>query len=327
MDRLPFQNWSEDEHGSDDEKAVVFQSLVATITFQSVFDVSLEAKAVKFLKYVEPHNEESADHFLHSLGRTDDESLKNFVQCIGVLLSSTSQIITTTAMKMLDRLIWTCSSAVYFTLVKADLIPQLINTLNPQSLLFTEAEDIHINVMKIITHSLWLTSPYGIASLGIEDDDGQQAVHETVFKQSLIPSEKYRNYLCTNRSLIVDGDQAYEFMILLAQLLRISPYYQPTMKFVLHIPVVLTIPSCLAFFEDDRSIWNFQHSMNTAQQEWNEKGGEARQIGKTVHEMLRMEGFEDVSEEKLQNDQNELSGRWIVAKSIQWNILQAMNLP
>ncbi|KAK2950715.1 hypothetical protein BLNAU_14386 [Blattamonas nauphoetae] len=127
-----FMNLDEDELESEREKAIVFLSLVDTVKVQHVLDATLEAKAVKLLEYVIPYSRESADAFLISHGRTTDESLTNFVQCIVVLLSSASQTITTAAMRILEALIWKCSAQVHFAFVKADLIPHLINTLNLQ---------------------------------------------------------------------------------------------------------------------------------------------------------------------------------------------------
>ncbi|KAK2950672.1 hypothetical protein BLNAU_14343 [Blattamonas nauphoetae] len=66
--------------------------------------------------------------------------------------------------------------------------------------------------------------------------------------------------------------------------------------------------------------------MNNSQREWNDQGREMRQMGKAVHRMLRMEGIEDVIDEKLQNDNNEIVGQWAVILSIQWNNKQGMNL-
>ncbi|KAK2950675.1 hypothetical protein BLNAU_14346 [Blattamonas nauphoetae] len=136
----------------------------------------------------------------------------------------------------------------------ADLIPQLINTLNPLSLSFVTAENIHMCLIYCITCFLWLATPPGLEDLGIEDHDGQLAVHETVLKQVLIPSEEYIWHLCLNRLSIVDGLLSMRFMSLLAQLLRISSYYQPTMDFVLRIPLLgIEIGPCCPSQEDDNT--------------------------------------------------------------------------
>ncbi|KAK2956146.1 hypothetical protein BLNAU_8926 [Blattamonas nauphoetae] len=184
-----FLNWHYNRNESDSEKAVIFQSLVATMKSQPAFDVNLEAKALKFLKSVDPVEPKSADAFLSSHGRTTDESLTHFIQSMVVLISSTSQTITTAAMKMLFSLLLWSSEKVHLSLIKADLIPQLIIALNPHSLSFTEAVDIHINLMKTIRWFVARSTPHSLAELGIQDLNEQQAVHETVFQQVFLPSE------------------------------------------------------------------------------------------------------------------------------------------
>ncbi|KAK2954367.1 hypothetical protein BLNAU_10699 [Blattamonas nauphoetae] len=294
--------------------------------FQPSLDIYLEAKAVKFLKSVDLNYQKKADAFLNSFGRATDESLTNFIQSIVVLVSSPSQVIATSAMEMLKYLIVYCSATIRLALVKADLMHQLILTLNPLSLSFAEAVDMHINVMKIVQSSLWLTTPYGLSRLKIKGDNAQQAVHETVLKQVLFPSEEYISHLCANRFLIIDGDLSKYFLDLLAQLIWTCPHYQPTMDFVIRMPVVLAIPSCLAFLEENRSFWSFLVFMVNFQWGWNCERGKVRQISKTVHRMLRMEGIADVIEEKLRNDKRGLYGGDIIANSIKWNNQQGMNL-
>ncbi|KAK2952601.1 hypothetical protein BLNAU_12429 [Blattamonas nauphoetae] len=322
-----FMNWDEEELESDHEKAVVFRSLVATVKLQPALDVSLEARAVKLLKSVNPDDVTSANDFLCSLASNSDESLSNFVQSFVVLISSPSQIISAATMEMLDSLIMFCSAPVRLALVKSGLIPQLMTTLNPLSLSFTQAVDINIHVMTTIIGTVWLATPEGLEELENEDRDEQQAVHKTVLTQVLAPSETSICRLCINRFSIIDGEFSFAFLILLARLLEISPYHQPTMEIVLHMPVVLTVSSYLTFFKNERSIWLFLYHMINSQRDWNKKGGETRQMGEIVDRMLRMEGIEDVIEPKLQNDKNSLKGGWIVKQSIEWNNLLEMNLP
>ncbi|KAK2945969.1 hypothetical protein BLNAU_19113 [Blattamonas nauphoetae] len=229
-------------------------------------------------------------------------------------------------MRILDTLLDRCSAELRLALVQADLIPQLIVTLNTLSLSFTKAIDIHIYLFSSINKLVWLVTPEGLEILGIQDENELQAVHETIFQQVVAPSEQYICNLCMHRFSIFDGDQSYEFMHLLAQLLEISPYHQPTLEIVLHMPIFLTIPICLTFFENDESIWSFLYEMSNSKQEWNKERGEVRQMWKTVHRMLRMEGIEDAIEGTLRNDENGF-GRLIVDESIGWNNLLDMNLP
>ncbi|KAK2953791.1 hypothetical protein BLNAU_11194 [Blattamonas nauphoetae] len=327
IDCSAFLNWSEEKLPSEDEKALVFQSLVATVKFQPALDDSLEAKAVSFLKSVGLDDEKSADAFLNKFGRTADESSTNFVRSIVVLLSSPSHAVVPAAMKILETLMDFCSATVDLALVKADLIPQLIITLHPLSLSLADAVDIHINVMTIIHNTHWPATPFGLNELRIEDGNEQQAVHETTFQQILVPSEQYIYHLCVNRFSIVDGEQSKSFLALLTQILRICTYHQPTMDFVLNMPIFVTIPSCLTYIEGERSIHYFLFNMVDAQRKWNNLRGPKRLMWKKAHRMLRMEGIEAVIEAKLQNDKSGNRGEWIVDESIEWSNLLGMNLP
>ncbi|KAK2954264.1 hypothetical protein BLNAU_10763 [Blattamonas nauphoetae] len=216
--------------------AVVFRSLVATVKLQPALDGNLERKAVKLLESVGSLTRIFADAFLSNFASFADGPLTDFTQSLVVLISSPNQVITVAAMKLLGSLFWNCAENVRLTLVKADLIPQVINSLTPQSLPFPEAVDIHNSLMTIIRNSIWLATPNGLKYLEIEDNDEQQAVHETVLKQVLIPSEEYIWHLCVNRYSIIDDELSKHFLELLVHLLQISPYYQPTMDLILHLP-------------------------------------------------------------------------------------------
>ncbi|KAK2954388.1 hypothetical protein BLNAU_10720 [Blattamonas nauphoetae] len=294
---------------------------------QPALDVSLEAKAVKFLKSVDLNCQKLADAFLNHFGRTTDESLVNFIQSVVVLISTPSQAIITTTMEILNNLFRNSSAEVRLALVKANLIPQLIITLNPLSLSRADSQEFHVNLLTVISHSVWLAFPNTLAQLRIEDGNGPQTVHETILKQVLVPSEKYICHLCANLFSIVDGQLSTHFLELLTQLLQICLYYQPTMEIVLHMPVVLTIPCCLTFIDNDYSIWLFLSEINSIQRDWNETRRDQHQMWKIVHRLLRMEGIEDVIEAKLRNDRNRYTGACIVDSSIKWNNLLGMNLP
>ncbi|KAK2950456.1 hypothetical protein BLNAU_14574 [Blattamonas nauphoetae] len=179
MDYSPFLHWTNKADENGQEKAVVFRSLVVTLKLQPALDVSLEAKAVKFLESVVARNRLFADSFLGTLASNSGDSSPDFVQSIVVLISSASQAIATASMEMLHSLFDWCSAKYNLTLVKADLIAQLIDTLNPQSLSFAETVDIHTCLMNSINWSTWLSAPDGLEQLETKDDDEEQAVHET----------------------------------------------------------------------------------------------------------------------------------------------------
>ncbi|KAK2948689.1 hypothetical protein BLNAU_16327 [Blattamonas nauphoetae] len=163
--------------------------LTGTMNLQPALDVSLEAKAVKFLESIDPQNQESAEGFIKTFGRTTDASSTKFTRSMVVLLSSPKLAIKTAAMKMLARLIVFYSENILLALLRADLIHQLITSLNPLSLSFADAVDIHISLIANIYNSVYLARPIDLPQLGIEDRDERQAVYEMVLQQVLVPSE------------------------------------------------------------------------------------------------------------------------------------------
>ncbi|KAK2964006.1 hypothetical protein BLNAU_1087 [Blattamonas nauphoetae] len=153
-DCSPFLNWNDNQTESESEKAVVLRSLVATLKLQPALDNTLEAKAVKLLESVNPKSQATSDAFFYRFASNSDDSVTAFMQYFGILLSSVNQSITTAAMKMLDNLLFWCSAKSRLALVQADLILQNIITLNPLSLPFTKAADIHTYLMKIVDWSI-----------------------------------------------------------------------------------------------------------------------------------------------------------------------------
>ncbi|KAK2951361.1 hypothetical protein BLNAU_13740 [Blattamonas nauphoetae] len=178
----------------------------------------------------------------------------------------------------------------------------------------------------MIPTSFRLTTPNVLRQLAIEDHDEPKNVHETVLQQVLVTSEQYICHLCVNRYSIIDGTLSNRFLSLLAQLLERSPYYHPTMDFVLQMPVCLTIPSCLTFFENNETIHYFLVLMNNFQWEWYIQDEDVRRTGTLLLRSLRMEGFEDEMEQILRSNSEGDYGRWIAPCSIGWNNLQGMNL-
>ncbi|KAK2957914.1 hypothetical protein BLNAU_7090 [Blattamonas nauphoetae] len=226
---------------------------------------------------------------------------------------------------MLKTLIMFCSVKHLYLLVQANLIPQLIITLNPQSLSFAEAVDIHTCLIQLLSSSLWLATPAGRARLGIEDNDDKQAFHETLLKQVVAPSENYIRHLCVNRFSIIDERQMSNFLHLLGEIVQIGPHYQTAMDSVLSLPV-FTIPSCLPSIENDLSILYFLHLLIRSQKEWNGKDENVRLSGTTLLGSLRMEGMDDVLDQRMQHSQTGDYGEDIQRYSMEWNTLQGLNI-
>ncbi|KAK2955292.1 hypothetical protein BLNAU_9683 [Blattamonas nauphoetae] len=229
-------------------------------------------------------------------------------------------------MNLLENLIWRCSVKVRLSLIKADIIPQIITALNPQSLDLEESGYIHTSLVRLLTHSVIFATPYCVSQLKITDHDEQHAVSEMVLTQIISPSKQYICHLCTNRNSIVDIDLSNDFVQLLARLLQICPYYHRTMEFVLHMPLTLTIPSSFMSCPNPHSIMFSLEIMYYSQLKWNDHGGEVRQMGKILLPCQRKEGIDDVMEQWLQDDRNGNYGDSLISISLKLIILHGMNV-
>ncbi|KAK2948680.1 hypothetical protein BLNAU_16421 [Blattamonas nauphoetae] len=72
-------------------------------------------------------------------------------------------------MKMLDSLHHNTSTRMHLRLANVGLITHILTSLNPLSLSIADTQDIHSYLISIITLSLWLSTPYALNKLEIED--------------------------------------------------------------------------------------------------------------------------------------------------------------
>ncbi|KAK2959936.1 hypothetical protein BLNAU_5133 [Blattamonas nauphoetae] len=322
---VPFLRWPDNQEASRFGHTVVFQSLVATLKLQPELDVSLEKKAAKFLESLTNKSRWFPDDLLIPYVSHSDGSLTDFVPSILVLLSSPNQVIKTASMKMLQTVVANCSAPLKLLLVKADVFDQLIVSLNPLLASSPDSKHIHSKLLSIIANSVWLITPISLSELEIKDPDEQQALRETVLKQVFIPSKQYICYLCSHYHFLVVEDMSTEFTTLLSQILEIYAHCHPTMEYVLTLPVFLASSSCLTFFESDDSINSFLEDVVDSKEQQNEQGGDIRESEMTIVRSLRMEGIDDVIEERLMNDRSTNNADHIVVNSIEWSNMLGMN--
>ncbi|KAK2950294.1 hypothetical protein BLNAU_14786 [Blattamonas nauphoetae] len=256
-----------------------------------------------------------------------DESVKEFLNSIVVPLASTNQPILNASVYRLTDLFGHCSASLLLKLVRADLIPKLVSSLNPSTISFAEAQKIHIPLINFFDSAQWFACHEGLVNVNITDPKEKQAVYETVLKQVLVPFEEYLRHLCANHHSFVDGILSYDFLNLLSRFYHISPSYPPTMDYVASLPISHTVTSCCTIFEDEASIWRFLARMAYFQRAWNEEGGTVRRSGTEHFCSLRKEGFGDVIEQRLLNNTDTQWGWRISRHSIEWNQMLGMNIP
>ncbi|KAK2944170.1 hypothetical protein BLNAU_20917 [Blattamonas nauphoetae] len=235
-----------------------------------------------------------------------------FVESIAVLISSSKQKIVESTMDLLSFMIQRGLPDTNLAIAESNLIPQLMLTLHPLSLSFTE-EKIHVYLITILSKLLYFFTPVGHRSLDLYDPEYRPVHRDALLTRLLFPLEEYLHHLCSNRYTIPQGDLTDNFMFLLARLLQICPDFQPTMDFVFTLPVLLTITSSLTFFERDRSVDQFLHGLREYLRFWVYANRQARQSEALVYRSVRSEGLEDAIEQQSRTNTREPC-RWVIVE-------------
>ncbi|KAK2952712.1 hypothetical protein BLNAU_12361 [Blattamonas nauphoetae] len=142
-----FLDWDGQPIKKPNDQSKMFTSLVSMLKEGQSLDDSLVEKIILFLKQMSHSLDADSKVILCLLPSTSAESMHSFLTTITVFLSSSKHTIIAAFLEMLNSLLNRCSSQMHLALVKADLIPRLITTLNPQSLSFAEAVEIHSGLM------------------------------------------------------------------------------------------------------------------------------------------------------------------------------------
>ncbi|KAK2941061.1 hypothetical protein BLNAU_24028 [Blattamonas nauphoetae] len=215
---------------------------------------SLEDKAASFLEQISLRSEKDVDSFVFGIVPSSQiESSSDFLESVIRLISLPNQRIVRASLGLVWSIIKYSSQNTRLRLAKEDLITQLVSRLHPLTPSFDNVADFPSHLISIINPLIWLSTRGIPPQLGISPSDEQQTVHETFLNQVLRPSEGYLQHLCSIRYSLLDGRHSTQFMHLLVTLLKICPSHEPTMNFVLTLPVLLTIPSAMTFVDDDGS--------------------------------------------------------------------------
>ncbi|KAK2961610.1 hypothetical protein BLNAU_3408 [Blattamonas nauphoetae] len=203
---------------------------------------------------------------------------------------------------------------------------KLVSSLDLFSPSFTEAEKLHNNLIGVTYDSLMALTERVRDTLQLHNDNEQQELGETVYCQVLLPLEAYIRYICSNRYSLVDGELPASSMLLLAKSLAICPYHEPTMRFVFRLPILPTIPSAMTFYERDIMNLSYRLTMLLAQLKYTTIGGETLNLWNIILRSQRMEGVEDLDEQRLNLDFGGAYGHKVAERAIEWNNLLGMNV-
>ncbi|KAK2961662.1 hypothetical protein BLNAU_3460 [Blattamonas nauphoetae] len=288
----------------------IFCSLVALVKAEYPFDKTLQDRAARFLKSLEPtwNAHDLAAMLVRDLVHSSARSSAGFVESILTLLSSPHSRIVVAALSFLKKTTIESSPTIRCRLVESDLVSKVLAIVQPHTLPISGTEAILNNLIGIIASFAKLAFPSSLRQRGINSAVDQSSHREMIFQNVVLPSSEFVSFLISNRNML-NEKLLLSFLWTLTTLLLICPFHRPTLQFVVASPIVMALSSCLSFIEDDMFLWNILSNINRLLYEWKEEGPEVVQSAKRMMQALFSEGFEDTLEQTLKYDKDGDYGR------------------
>ncbi|KAK2946743.1 hypothetical protein BLNAU_18339 [Blattamonas nauphoetae] len=171
LDKLhePFLNFDPTSDISFEEKSTVYCSLVALVKDEYPFDNALQGRAEQFLENLEPYwgDEIQATRLVTDLVPSSNGSPSGFVESIVSLLSSPNSTVVAAALSFLLQT-GSSSARVKLHFVEADLITNIIATVQPHTPPILGDATIIPTLIGIIVESLSLVRPHDVMDIALE---------------------------------------------------------------------------------------------------------------------------------------------------------------
>ncbi|KAK2950179.1 hypothetical protein BLNAU_14865 [Blattamonas nauphoetae] len=305
----PFLNFDANSEMSFDDKSRLYDSLVALVKAEYPFDDSLQDKAAKFLKSLEPEwgDEDQANQLVTDLVPSSAGSHAGFISSIVILLSSPHSTLKAAALSFIQKTAGISKMRVLWSLLESDLVSNVFAAVQPHTLPISGNERIIECLLRIVNYAAILVSPSYLFVLGVTTAVEQYDRREMIFRKVVIPSSQFLTFLISNRH-VLDEELFHSLMYPLNTLLQLSPFHRPTLEFVLASPIAITFSNCLSFFEDDDHIETSLKNINDSHGKWKTEGAEVFQSGKLMMQALFPEGFEDTLEQMMKHDRTGFRG-------------------
>ncbi|KAK2946740.1 hypothetical protein BLNAU_18336 [Blattamonas nauphoetae] len=310
----PFLNFDSNSSMSFEDQSTIYRSLVTLVKAESPFDNAILDRAALFLKSLEPQlfDRKQATKLLTKLVLSSAGPPSGFVKSILTLLSSPHMIIVAAALSFLNNTFYSSSPMIQLQLVESDIVTNVLAIVQPHTLPILGNETILFNLNHLIRNTTNLALPSHLSELDITTAVEKSNHREMIFQKIVIPSSQFVTFLISNQN-ILNGDLFTSFMYLLSTLLRIGPYHRLTLEFVLASPIVMALPYCLSFNENDGHLWMTLLSIYSPD-DWKKKSREVVQSNKRMIQALFSEGFESFIEQTLMRNKDVVHF-WINSKT------------
>ncbi|KAK2957813.1 hypothetical protein BLNAU_7247 [Blattamonas nauphoetae] len=278
-----FLNFDPNSELSFEDKSAIYCSLVALVKAEYPFDNALQDKTARFLKNLEPKwgDKQAADRLVTDLVPCSAGSPSGFTESILTLFSSPHSTVVAATLSFINRSTKESSPTIQCRLMKSDLIPNILATVQPQTLSVTGNDTRLDNLIRIIRSFLYLAYPPLLRKLDITAAVDAFNHREIIFQKVVLPSSQFVTFLISNRH-VLDEERSYSFMSLWCTHITIGPFHRPTLSFIAVSPIVMAISSYLSSDEHCSRLRTTLLKINTSIFQWKKEGPEVVKCGKRM---------------------------------------------
>ncbi|KAK2955540.1 hypothetical protein BLNAU_9588 [Blattamonas nauphoetae] len=291
-----FLDWNGNADFSIEAASIIFTSLVTLVKDGHPFNDTLVTKAVDFLQTLSPYNVNfEADTLLLRLVPDHVDPVTGFIEAFWSLLASSEHRIVESTLDVLESTLTRCSSDNRMKMLNCDVIPGVMNILQPHTLSLPLERSLHHRVMRLLKTVHYSTNIPEF--FDVSGSSRQSQMNDAIFEQVLIPSEAYLRSLCSNRYFVLEGEQMDSLLELFVCLIEISAFHSPTCTFVVSLPISLTVTSLSTFNSEFEK--RFFSNLRWLVPRWINAGPRTFAKGRTILRALNSEGLDDVLDQTL----------------------------
>ncbi|KAK2947181.1 hypothetical protein BLNAU_17886 [Blattamonas nauphoetae] len=248
-----FLEWDGDSSEELDDPSELFLSLVTMVKAGVHFDSSLEEKARSFIHFVTPTCATRSEVYviMQQLTPSADYSSEPSIDNCFVLLSSPNEGIVQATLSLLTHLACLASRSLrYAMMAHYRVISRVMDVVTPHLIPFSSSEDLHGNVLQLLTACFRIASYSSLYSRETVTDDEMEDCRETVYDEGIAPSVAYLDFICRNRSLFAFSEYSDDYMEFLVTLIDLALFEDKTHLTVSKLPISHVLISLFDFAED-----------------------------------------------------------------------------
>ncbi|KAK2952675.1 hypothetical protein BLNAU_12324 [Blattamonas nauphoetae] len=328
-DSTPFLNWDDSQQNSIPCDSPIFMSLVSMIHNGYNMLHELVEKAKKLLSRMMEHEEKQSNKIPQTSqsAQSTERTMDVFFNSLAILLSSPSTDMNGRALNLISKWLESIPPSRRLSLLDANLIPHIVNTLQPHTVPLADNDTFHYSFLSIITSSTIHGLSKEPTNPNTFDTNTNQTVHDTILRKVVFPSEEYFNNLCHNRFSCQTKVFSESTVTVIHNIFTMCACHPPTLRWMQSSCFPLLWTSFLDNHEKENSLQFTIWCMVNTCQRWKKDEEEVRKRGNEVIRVLNEEGQENDVEQKLMTNGERYQGTVVRRFSFELSTLLGLNLP